>query len=461
MRKNTFDHNEFFFNTESNSESSMLPEDFENNKKNGSRKNRRRNTFIKKAGALAMSAVLFGGLAAGTFQGVNTLIAANTQSSSQSASAQTSLLKASQTSSDSGTSATGSLDVSDIASAAMPSIVSITNRSVQEVQNYFNLYGYNYQQPQQQETESCGSGIIIGQNDTELLIVTNYHVVENADTLSVSFIDNQTCEASIKGTDSDNDLAVIAVSLENIPQDTLSNISAAVIGDSDSLKVGEQVVAIGNALGYGQSVTTGIVSATNRTLTTSSDDGTDGTTSTYIQTDAAINPGNSGGALLNMDGEVIGINTAKLSSTEIEGMGYAIPISRVQDIIENLMNETTKVKVDESNQGAIGVSCRDISSDIAQAYQIPQGVYIGSVSADSPAPAAGITAGSILTKFDGTSVSSVSELQNLLQYYAAGTQVEITVMVPDQGTYAEKTVTVTLENADSASAASANAGSVA
>ena len=461
MRKNTFDNNEFFFNTESNSESSMLPEDFENNKKNGSRKNRRRNTFIKKAGALAMSAVLFGGLAAGTFQGVNTLIAANTQSSSQSASAQTSLLKASQTSSDSGTSATGSLDVSDIASAAMPSIVSITNRSVQEVQNYFNLYGYNYQQPQLQETESCGSGIIIGQNDTELLIVTNYHVVENADTLSVSFIDNQTCEASIKGTDSDNDLAVIAVSLENIPQDTLSNISAAVIGDSDSLKVGEQVVAIGNALGYGQSVTTGIVSATNRTLTTSSDDGTDGTTSTYIQTDAAINPGNSGGALLNMDGEVIGINTAKLSSTEIEGMGYAIPISRVQDIIENLMNETTKVKVDESNQGAIGVSCRDISSDIAQAYQIPQGVYIGSVSADSPAAAAGITAGSILTKFDGTSVSSVSELQNLLQYYAAGTQVEITVMVPDQGTYAEKTVTVTLENADSASAASANAGSVA
>lgn len=460
MRKNTFDNNEFFFNTESNSESSMLPEDFENNKKNGSRKNRRRNTFIKKAGALAMSAVLFGGLAAGTFQGVNTLIAANTQSSSQSASAQTSLLKASQTSSDSGTSATGSLDVSDIASAAMPSIVSITNRSVQEVQNYFNLYGYNYQQ-QQQETESCGSGIIIGQNDTELLIVTNYHVVENVDTLSVSFIDNQTCEASIKGTDSDNDLAVMAVSLENIPQDTLSNISAAVIGDSDSLKVGEQVVAIGNALGYGQSVTTGIVSATNRTLTTSSDDGTDGTTSTYIQTDAAINPGNSGGALLNMDGEVIGINTAKLSSTEIEGMGYAIPISRVQDIIENLMNETTKVKVDESNQGAIGVSCRDISSDIAQAYQIPQGVYIGSVSADSPAAAAGITAGSILTKFDGTSVSSVSELQNLLQYYAAGTQVEITVMVPDQGTYAEKTVTVTLENADSASAASANAGSVA
>lgn len=461
MRKNTFDNNEFFFNTGSSSESSVLPENSDNSKKNGNRKNRRRNTFIKKAGALAMSAVLFGGLAAGTFQGVNTLIAANTQSSSQSASAQTSLLKASQTSSDSGTSATGSLDVSDIASAAMPSIVSITNRSVQEVQNYFNLYGYNYQQPQQQETESCGSGIIIGQNDTELLIVTNYHVVENADTLSVSFIDNQTCEASIKGTDSDNDLAVIAVSLENIPQDTLSNISAAVIGDSDSLKVGEQVVAIGNALGYGQSVTTGIVSATNRTLTTSSDDGTDGTTSTYIQTDAAINPGNSGGALLNMDGEVIGINTAKLSSTEIEGMGYAIPISRVQDIIENLMNETTKVKVDESNQGAIGVSGRDISSDIAQAYQIPQGVYIGSVSADSPAAAAGITAGSILTKFDGTSVSSVSELQNLLQYYAAGTQAEITVMVPDQGTYAEKTVTVTLENADSASAASADAGSVA
>lgn len=280
-----------------------------------------------------------------------------------------------------------------------------------------------------------------GQNDTELLIVTNYHVVENADTLSVSFIDNQVCEASLKGMDSTNDLAVIAVSLDNISSDTLSSISTAVIGDSDSLKVGEQVVAIGNALGYGQSVTAGIVSATNRTISSSDSSSTDTEStesSTYIQTDAAINPGNSGGALLNMDGELIGINTAKLSSTEIEGMGYAIPISRVQDIIESLMNETTKTKVEEGSQGTIGVSGRDISSDVAEAYQIPQGVYISNVSENSAAAAAGITAGSILTSFDGNTVTSVSDLQSLLQYYPAGSHVEVTLMVPDQSSYTEK-----------------------
>lgn len=422
-----------------------------------SRRNRKQKAFLRKASALALSAVLFGGLAAGTFQGVNMLIESSTQTSSNGTSGSSSLLNASEVSTTSGTSK-GSLDVSDIAEAAMPSIVSITNQSVQEVQNYFNTFGYNYQQPQLQETESCGSGIIIGQNDTELLIVTNYHVVENADTLSVSFIDNQVCEASLKGMDSTNDLAVIAVSLDNISSDTLSSISTAVIGDSDSLKVGEQVVAIGNALGYGQSVTTGIVSATNRTISSSDSSSTDTEStestesSTYIQTDAAINPGNSGGALLNMDGELIGINTAKLSSTEIEGIGYAIPISRVQDIIESLMNETTKTKVEEGSQGTIGVSGRDISSDVAQAYQIPQGVYISNVSENSAAAAAGITAGSILTSFDGNTVTSVSDLQSLLQYYPAGSQVEVTLMVPDQSSYTEKTITITLGSADSSSA---------
>lgn len=422
-----------------------------------SRRNRKQKAFLRKASALALSAVLFGGLAAGTFQGVNMLIESSTQTSSNGTSGSSSLLNASEVSTTSGTSK-GSLDVSDIAEAAMPSIVSITNQSVQEVQNYFNTFGYNYQQPQLQETESCGSGIIIGQNDTELLIVTNYHVVENADTLSVSFIDNQVCEASLKGMDSTNDLAVIAVSLDNISSDTLSSISTAVIGDSDSLKVGEQVVAIGNALGYGQSVTTGIVSATNRTISSSDSSSTDTEStestesSTYIQTDAAINPGNSGGALLNMDGELIGINTAKLSSTEIEGIGYAIPISRVQDIIESLMNETTKTKVEEGSQGTIGVSGRDISSDVAEAYQIPQGVYISNVSENSAAAAAGITAGSILTSFDGNTVTSVSDLQSLLQYYPAGSQVEVTLMVPDQSSYTEKTITITLGSADSSSA---------
>lgn len=416
-----------------------------------SRRNRKQKAFLKKASALALSAVLFGGLAAGTFQGVNMLIESSTQTSSNGTSGSSSLLNASEVSTTSGTSK-GSQDVSDIAEAAMPSIVSITNQSVQEVQNYFNTFGYNYQQSQLQETESCGSGIIIGQNDTELLIVTNYHVVENADTPSVSFIDNQVCEASLKGMDSTNDLAVIAVSLDNISSDTLSSISTAVIGDSDSLKVGEQVVAIGNALGYGQSVTTGIVSATNRTISSSDSSSTDTESSTYIQTDAAINPGNSGGALLNMDGELIGINTAKLSSTEIEGMGYAIPISRVQDIIESLMNETTKTKVEEGSQGTIGVSGRDISSDVAEAYQIPQGVYISNVSENSAAAAAGITAGSILTSFDGNTVTSVSDLQSLLQYYPAGSQVEVTLMVPDQSSYTEKTITITLGSADSSSA---------
>ena len=236
----------------------------------------------------------------------------------------------------------------------MPSIVSITNQSVQEVQNYFSMFGYGAQTPQTEETTSCGSGIIIGKNDTELLIVTNNHVVEDADTLSVSFVNNQVCKANIKGTDADNDLAVIAVPLSEIPDDTMSSIAVATMGDSDSVEVGEQVVAIGNALGYGQSVTTGIISAANRVIDSdsSSDGNSDGTTAdtsstdttgkTYLQTDAAINPGNSGGALLNMNGEVIGINSAKLASTEVEGMGYAIPISRVSDIIENLMKDVYK-----------------------------------------------------------------------------------------------------------------------
>ena len=268
MRNNKFETNDFTHTDIENSELSSELSTKTENRRNRRAGNRRK--VVKKVSALALSAILFGGLAAGTFQGVNTLITNNTTASAASDSGQSSLLKTTQVSSGSGTS-TGSLDVSDIAEAAMPSIVSITNSSVQEVQNYFSLYGYNYQQPQTEETVSCGSGIIIGQNDSELLIVTNYHVIEDADTLSVSFIDNQTCEANIKGTDSDNDLAVVAVPLESIPDETLSNISVAVIGDSDSLKVGEQVVAIGNALGYGQSVTTGIVSATNRAISSSDD----------------------------------------------------------------------------------------------------------------------------------------------------------------------------------------------
>lgn len=390
-------------------------------------------------------------MAAGSFQAVNHIYAANSPAAAANTSAgstsdtKAGLLKTTAVSGGSGSN-TGSLDVSDIAAAAMPSIVSITNKSVQEVQNYFSQFGYGGY-PQTQETESQGSGIIIGKNDTELLIVTNNHVVENADTLSACFIDNNVLEAKVKGTDADNDLAVIAVPLDSISDETMSAIAVANIGDSDSLKVGEQVVAIGNALGYGQSVTTGIASAVNRTLSgSSSEAGTDDSNAaTYIQTDAAINPGNSGGALLNMNGEVIGINSAKLASTEVEGMGYAIPMSRASDIIENLMNKTTREKVAEGEQGSLGIKGADVTSEAEEIYGLPKGVYISDVTQGSAAEKAGITPGSVLTKFDGESVTAISQLQNLLQYYKAGETVEVTLQVPGQNnSYEEKTVSITL-----------------
>ena len=397
--------------------------------------------------------VLFGSVAAGSFQAVNYFspFSKTTGSSGSTASnnsSSTSLLK---TTAVSGSSNTGSLDVSDITTSAMPSIVAITNKSVQEVQDYFSQFGFGGQgQPQTQETESQGSGIIIGKNDSELLMVTNNHVVEGADTLSVCFIDNQVYEAAIKGTDPENDLAVIAVPLDSISDDTMSKIAVASIGDSDSLKVGEQVVAIGNALGYGQSVTTGIVSAVNRTLSSNSSDTQDSNSSddsssaTYIQTDAAINPGNSGGALLNMNGEVIGINSAKLASTEVEGMGYAIPISRVSDIIDNLMNQTTRTKVDSDKQGTIGIKGINVTSDVQEKYNLPEGIYVSEVTSGSAAEKAGITSGSVITKFDGKSVTDIESLQDLLQYYKAGETVELTLQVPDSDSYKEKTVSITL-----------------
>lgn len=404
--------------------------------------------LMKKAGAITLSAMLFGGVAAGAFQAVNYL--SGYSSNTSSATQQTSLIRTTATGGSSD--AAGSLDVSDIASAAMPSIVSITNKSVQEVQSIFGSFGYSYQQPQTEETESCGSGIIIGQNDTELLIVTNNHVVEGSDTLSVSFIDNQVYEAQIKGTDADNDLAVIAVPLDSISSDTMSSIAVATLGSSDELQVGEQVVAIGNALGYGQSVTTGIVSATDRTLS-SSEDGSADTDATYIQTDAAINPGNSGGALLNMNGEVIGINSAKLASTEVEGMGYAIPVSRASDIIERLMNETTRTKVSEDNQGTLDIQCRDVSSELSSAYGIPEGIYVAEVSKGGAAEQAGIKQGYVITKFDGDSVTTTQQLKDRLQYYASGEKVTITVQVPDNGSYSEQTLDITLGSSNTNHAA--------
>ena len=427
--------------------------------------------IAKKGLTLSLCAVLAGGLAAGSFEGVNKLAgwsgattveaASNkdettlTYAKSEKKDADTSDSK-SDTGKDTGSTAKGSLDVSEIASEALPSIVSITTKSVQEVQNYFGMYGmYGYApQQQEQEVEGSGSGIIVGKNDDELLIATNYHVVEGADTLSVAFTDGNAVEASVKGFDEERDLAVVSVSLDDVEDDTMDAISIANIGSSDDLKVGEQVVAIGNALGYGQSVTTGIVSAKNRrmdsdnnTVTDGSDDSSDGVN--LIQTDAAINPGNSGGALLNMEGEVVGINSAKLASTEVEGMGYAIAISDVTDILQNLMNETSRDKLDDSEHGVLGIEGSSVSSEAVQMYGIPAGVFVKKVTEGGAADKAGLKANSVITEFNGKTVSSINQLIEYLSYYEPDEEVELTVQVPHGTSYKEETVKVTLdENTD-------------
>lgn len=427
--------------------------------------------IAKKGLTLSLCAVLAGGLAAGSFEGVNKLAgwsgattveaASNkdettlTYAKSEKKDADTSDSK-SDTGKDTGSTAKGNLDVSEIASEALPSIVSITTKSVQEVQNYFGMYGmYGYApQQQEQEVEGSGSGIIVGKNDDELLIATNYHVVEGADTLSVAFTDGNAVEASVKGFDEERDLAVVSVSLDDVEDDTMDAISIANIGSSDDLKVGEQVVAIGNALGYGQSVTTGIVSAKNRrmdsdnnTVTDGSDDSSDGVN--LIQTDAAINPGNSGGALLNMEGEVVGINSAKLASTEVEGMGYAIAISDVTDILQNLMNETSRDKLDDSEHGVLGIEGSSVSSEAVQMYGIPAGVFVKKVTEGGAADKAGLKANSVITEFNGKTVSSIDQLTEYLSYYEPDEEVELTVQVPHGTSYKEETVKVTLdENTD-------------
>lgn len=327
--------------------------------------------------------------------------------------------------------------VADIAENAMPTIVAITNKSVQEVQSFYRGRTFQY------ESESCGSGIIVGENDTELLICTNNHVVEGARELTVSFIDESSYQAQIKGTDPSNDLAVVAVNLEDIDQDTLSQIKIAKLGDSDEMRVGEQVVAIGNALGYGQSVTTGIVSAKERTI-----DVQEGRSiysyEDLIQTDAAINPGNSGGALLNMNGELIGINSAKASSSGVEGMGYAIPVSKAQPILEKLMNRETRNMVDEDEAAYMGISGEGVSSEAVQLYNVPAGIYLTQVAEDSPAAKAGLQVGDIITAFDDVQVTTMDELKDRLQYYKGGETVEMTVQSAANGAYTEKTVSITL-----------------
>lgn len=335
--------------------------------------------------------------------------------------------------------------VADVAAEVMPAVVSITNKSVQEVQDIFGMYGYyfGYGQPDGGytiEQESAGSGIIIGQSDEELLICTNNHVVEGATEITVGFVDNEIYEAVVKGTDAGNDLAVVAVNLSDISDDTLDQIKVAQIGNSDDLVVGEQVVAIGNALGYGQSVTTGIVSALNRTIQL---DGYDNTQ--LIQTDAAINGGNSGGALLDMNGHVIGINSAKVAESGVEGMGYAIPISYAQPILEDLMNKKTRTEtVAEEDSAYIGITGESVSSEMTEFYGIPKGIFITEVAEDSPAEDAGLQKGDIITKFDGSSVMRMSDMKEMLAYYAAGEEVKLLVSTADNGEYKEREVNLTL-----------------
>ena len=416
---------------------------------------------LKKAASISLCAVLAGGLAAGTYTGVNYLTGYE-QSVQAASKEQVTLLKSDKESDDSDSkeesTAKESLDVSDIVEETMPSIVSITTKSVEEVQSYYGMFGqYGAYSPEQREVQGSGSGLIIGKNDTELLIATNYHVVDGAETLSVGFCDSTACEAKVKGYDSEKDLAVVAVSLDDIDSDTMNAISIATIGNSDNLKVGEQVVAIGNALSYGQSVTTGIVSAKNRQLnsddTVGDYDSDSNSATNLIQTDAAINPGNSGGALLNMNGEVVGINSAKLASTEVEGIGYAIAISDVTDTIESLMNEETRDKVED--HGVLGITVQTVDSAVTEAYGVPEGVLVREVTEGGAADDAGIEARSIITKFAGKTVTTKEQLVDFLSYYEPGEDVELTIEVPDGKEYKEETVTVTLgksedtQNADS------------
>lgn len=322
-------------------------------------------------------------------------------------------------------------DVSEVAKNVMPSVVSITSLTVQEVQSYFFGSGYT------QEYESSGSGIIIGQNDDELLIVTNNHVVEDSSALTVTFSNDTSVEAQIKGTDADSDLAIVAVPLSSIEDDTMDAIKIANLGDSDALVVGEPTIAIGNALGYGQSVTNGIVSALDRTI--------EGFDTKLIQTNAAINPGNSGGALLNAAGEVIGINTVKVNADAVEGMGYAIPISDVEEILSELMSKETRTKVDEKEQGTIGIQGVSVDENASQMYGMPEGVQVREIIKGGAAEKAEIPKGCIITEFDGTSIGSMDDLLGVLEYYKAGETVEITVEIYNSnGEYVEKTYELTL-----------------
>ena len=388
--------------------------------------------MLKKGAKLVAAAMAFGVLASVAFQGSNYMLdrSVGKESGGKTETAKVNLADPVSSRDESGVGQ--GLDVSDIAANVMPSLVSITNIGVQEMQNLFG-------QTMAYESQSSGTGIIIGQTDTELLIVTNNHVVNSAQVLSVGFADETACEAKVKGTDRDRDLAVIAVKMEDISKETREKIRVIELGSSSELQVGEQVIAIGNALGYGQSVTTGIVSALNRQVTV------DDSTNTLIQTDAAINPGNRGGALLNRKGQLVGINSAKYSDTSVDGMGYAIPVDDVVGIIEGLMNRTIREeKVPEEKQGFLGITGQDVTLEVSEAYDMPRGIYITSVEEGSAAEKAGLKKGNIIAKFDGASVSSMGELKEQLSYYKEGEEVTFAVWAVENGQYEERTVNVVL-----------------
>ena len=405
-------------------------------------KKKKEHKKMPKAVAVTGLALMFGVVSSATFLttnyvGTKVLKLGTTQKSTSTTSTSAVTSNASLTK----TSSVVTSDVSSVVENVMPSIVSITNMSVQEVQNFFGGTS-------KQESESAGTGIIISQNDSELLVVTNNHVVAGSNTLTVTFADGNSVEANIKGTDSEYDVAVVAVPLDSISEDTKKAISVATLGDSTELKVGEPAIAIGNALGYGQSVTTGVISALNRSVSETNETTGETTESSVklIQTDAAINPGNSGGALVNASGEVVGINSSKLVGDSVEGVGYAIPISDVSDLIENLMNQETKTKVAEADQGAIGIKGMSVSTEYSQQLNMPEGVYVSEVTKGGGAEKAGMTRGCIITGINGTTVSSMDDLQEQLQYYyAKGDEVELTIQVPQSnGEYQEQSVNVTL-----------------
>lgn len=404
------------------------------------KKERKKTSIAGKAAGITAAALLFGLVSGGTMVGVNTL--ADSMKSEQYPQVSQSAVLEKETagaSDETGGTSSGipantalAMDVSAIVEKAMPSVVAINNTMLYESNNWFG-------QTQTYEIPSSGSGIIIGQNEEELLIVTNNHVVADANTLSVLFIDETPVNAVLKGGDPDSDLAVIAVPLKDIPESTLSQITVAAIGDSDSLKVGQGVIAIGNALGYGQSVTVGYVSALNREVQTEGD-----VTRNLLQTDAAINPGNSGGALLNMQGEVVGINAAKYSSTEVEGMGYAIPISKVQDIIDGLMTRKTRSEVDQNKAGYLGIQGQNVDQETATMLDMPTGIFVYKIIEGGAAAKTDLREKDVIVKFDGQTVRTMSQLQDLLKYYEMGETVDLTVKSLENGTYVERIVPVTL-----------------